>query len=103
MDFHVKPALSAVLLVAFGTSVSGQQPTSPSYSAESIVNWATSQAGPFAPNVIATIYGTNLAWSTEAVAPQHIQNNRLPVELAGVRVTAGVTPLPLFYASADSD
>ncbi len=97
MDFHVKPALCAALLVAFGTSGSGQQPTSPSYSAESIVNWATSQAGPFAPNVIATIYGKNLAWSTEGLGPQH--NRVLPVELAGVRVTAGITSLPLLYVS----
>lgn len=99
MDFHVKPALYAVLLVAFGTSASGQEPTTPAYSAESIVNWATGKAGPFAPNVIASIYGKYLAWSTEAVGPQHIHNNQLPTELAGVRVTAGITPLPLFYAS----
>ncbi len=96
MDFHVKSSLCAVLLVAFGTSASGQQPTSPSYSAESIVNWATGTAGPFAPNVIATIYGKNLAWSKEE-APQH--SKTLPLELAGVRVTAGITSMPLVYAS----
>lgn len=99
MNFHVKRAFCAVLLVALGTSAASQAPTSPSYSAASIVNWATGQAGPFAPNVIASIYGENLAWSKEAVAPQHVVNNQLPVELAGVRVTAGILPLPLFYAS----
>ncbi len=99
MDFHVKPASCAVLLVAFGTSASGQQATSPSYSAESIVNWATGKVGPFAPNVIATIYGKNLAWSTEAVGPQH--NKVLPKELARVQVTAGILALPLLYVSPD--
>lgn len=97
MVFHVKPSLCAVLLVVFGTSAGAQTPpASPVYSAESIVNWATGQAGYFAPNIIATIYGKNLAWSTEAPAGD---SRVLPNRLGGVQVTAGILPLPLFYVS----
>jgi len=61
----------------------------PLYSAESVANAATSTAGPFAPNVIVSIYGTNLSWTEEAATPERMKGGGLPYELANVRVLIG--------------
>lgn len=92
------------LLVACGTSASDGVPerkAAPVYSAGGIVNWATTLPGPFAPNMIATLYGTDLAFGTEAMSAEDIQKNQnhLPTELANVQVLLGITRLPLLYVS----
>ena len=49
----------------------------PFYSGSSIVNAADNQPGPLAPNAIATIYGTGLAYTTKAIAAQDIHGGLL--------------------------
>jgi len=98
-------ALGVLLMVAFGTSVqagSSESGAAPTYTSGSIVNWATSRTGPFAPNSIVTIYGADLAWSEEALGAQSTAAGSLPVELAYSRVLLmngkTGTPVPLYYA-----
>lgn len=97
-------ALLLLLTVAFGTSAraeGSESGTEPSYTAASIVNATTNAPGPFAPNSIVTIYGTNLAFGEEAASAANIRNRQLPVKLAGVWVLnvrgGGGVQLPLHY------
>lgn len=60
--------------------------TAPSYSAASIVNAATQTAGILAPNSIATIYGTNLSYTTHALDSADLNAGTLPLALEGVSV-----------------
>src|SRR5260370_14519924 len=55
----------------------------PSYSAASIVNAADNLAGPLAPNTIATIYGTGLAYGTKWLTADDIRGGLLPTVLPG--------------------
>ncbi len=73
--------------------------TAPSYTADSIVNGATQTAGPLAPNTIATLYGSNLAFSTEAAGPTNTGGGSLPVTLAGVGVWINGQPCYLYLVS----
>lgn len=89
----------AVLLVAFGTSAYGEssrRAAAPAYSATSIVHSATNRPGPFAPNTVVSIYGTDLSYNTETAAPK---DNVTPDKAAGVQVLANGTPAPLLYVS----
>ena len=72
----------------------------PFYSSASIVNAASSSAGPLAPNTIASVYGKDLSWVTKAVSTTDI-TTRLPTALpaAGVRVLVGGMPAGLYYVS----
>lgn len=97
--------LRALCLLA--TLISGSQiwagssvrNTAPSYSAASIVNSATNAVGALAPNTIATIYGSNLAYSTAAVRADDLRGGTLPKSLAGVQVIVGGIVGSLFYVS----
>ncbi len=73
----------------------------PFYSAESIVNAADNQSGALAPNSIATVYGTNLAYSTATISQNDISGGVLPVWLGASDTTVLIDnyPVPLFYAS----
>lgn len=73
----------------------------PSYSAASIVNSASYAAGPFAPNSLLTIYGTNLATATAALTGTDIVSNALPTELGGIGTSVYIdnSPVPLLYVS----
>jgi uncharacterized protein (TIGR03437 family) len=73
--------------------------TDPVYSAAGIVNAASQTAGPLAPNTIATIYGTNLSWTTHAVAAGDLNGGTLPVSLDGVGVYVNGILSSLFYIS----
>lgn len=106
MDFSVIRALCLLLAVAFGTTARAEgsgKHAAPSYSAENIVVSTTYQAGPFAPNTIATIFGSDLAYSTEAASELTKAGDLLPGRLARVQVLAMRgnlgTPLPLHYVS----
>ncbi|MEN6602813.1 MAG: hypothetical protein ABFD86_10390 [Bryobacteraceae bacterium] len=72
-----------------------------SYSAASVVNSATNVAGDLAPNTIATVYGTGLAYVTKALQVEDIQGGVLPVVLpsTGVRVLLGSVAAQLYYIS----
>jgi uncharacterized protein (TIGR03437 family) len=69
----------------------------PSFTPDSIVNNANSSPASLAPNTIATIYGSNLAFSTAGVVIEHVAT--LPNRLAGVQVSVGGTVAPLLYVS----
>jgi uncharacterized protein (TIGR03437 family) len=97
------PVWKIVLLVsglpaAFSTLAEAQTTvTSPSYSAASIVNAATQTAGPLAPNTLATLYGSNLAFDT--VAASTLVGGSLPVSLDGVTLSVGNIAAPLLFVS----
>lgn len=71
----------------------------PFYTSDSIVNAATQTAVALAPNAIATVYGTDLAYSTRAVAGSDVVRGAMPTELDGVQVWFNAQPCPLFYIS----
>src|SRR5580658_502333 len=73
--------------------------TAPSYSAAGIVNAATQTAGTLAPNTIATIYGTNLSYTTHAVDPGDLNGGTLPISLEGVSVDVNGILGSLFFVS----
>jgi uncharacterized protein (TIGR03437 family) len=73
--------------------------TAPVYSVASIVNAATQMAQSFAPNTIATIYGTNLSWDTHSVSAVDLAGGRLPTSLDGVTVYVNGLSVNLFYVS----
>ncbi len=71
----------------------------PSYSAADIVQASNFAPGPFAPNSVVSIFGSDLARSEYALAASDIQDNKLPTELNFTRVYVDDTPVPLFYVS----
>jgi uncharacterized protein (TIGR03437 family) len=71
----------------------------PTYTAASIVNAASNAAGALAPYTFATIYGTDLSYSTRAIASEDIRSGRLPTELGGVRVNIGNQLAAIYYVS----
>ena len=73
--------------------------TAPTYTAAGIVNAATGLPGSFSPNVIASIYGTNLAWTTHALTGADLVNGALPTSLAGVTVYVNNRVSGLFFVS----
>jgi uncharacterized protein (TIGR03437 family) len=73
--------------------------TNPAYTSQSIVNAATQTVEALAPNALATVYGTNLAFSTRAVAASDIVNGLMPTTLDGVGVWVNSIACSLFYIS----
>jgi uncharacterized protein (TIGR03437 family) len=71
----------------------------PSYSAANIVNNGDYSPGPFAPNSILSVYGTDLAMSRYEIAPSDIHGNVLPAELNSTRVYIDNTPVALYFVS----
>jgi uncharacterized protein (TIGR03437 family) len=73
----------------------------PAYSGASIVNAADNLVEPLAPNTIATIYGKNLAYSTQSLTPGDVSGGILPIVLpgTGVVVQVGGIPANLYYVS----
>ncbi|MBZ5725176.1 MAG: hypothetical protein LAP87_09285 [Acidobacteriia bacterium] len=69
----------------------------PAYSAASILNASDYTAGPFAPNSVLSIFGTNLAWQDPG--PNSSVTIPLPTRLNGVQVLVDNVPAPLFYVS----
>ncbi|HZT31185.1 MAG TPA: hypothetical protein VFA33_14950 [Bryobacteraceae bacterium] len=71
------------------------QSKAPFYSVDSTVN-AVTNTGYLAPNVIATVYGTDLAWSTQGLSQQ---KDYLPLQIDGVAVQIAGSPVGLYYVS----
>jgi len=71
----------------------------PYYTSDSIVNASDYSPGPFAPNSVVTVFGTNLAWDTRQLAATDIVNDTLPTTLASVAVYIDNWPVPLIYVS----
>ena len=83
-------------LVVFRAAAWGQ---APAYAAEGVVNASDYSGGPFAPNSVLSIFGSNLAWSAQTITLDDIHATRLPTMLNGVQVFVTGWPAPLFYVS----
>lgn len=92
------PALAVLAVLPALAQIPGSA-GSPVYSSASIVNAATQTPMALAPNTIATIYGTGLAFSIRAVAISDVMGSAMPTELDGVQVWFNAQPCPLFYIS----
>jgi len=64
-----------------------------------MVNASNYTPGPFAPNSIASIFGSGMARSSQGLTADAIINNTLPVELNSTRVYVMDSPAPLLYVS----
>lgn len=75
----------------------------PAYSAASVVNAASNQAGVLAPNTFLTIYGQNLAWVKRGLQASDISGDLLPTILSGtgVRVWIGAIAANVYYISPE--
>ncbi|MEO7145403.1 MAG: IPT/TIG domain-containing protein [Bryobacteraceae bacterium] len=100
------PATAVLLLAAlgFGPAVwadTSGNPGGPFYSSASIVNAAANLSGPLAPNTIASIYGTGLAYGIKGIAPQDLQGGALPYVLSntGVRVWVNNIAAGIYFVS----
>jgi uncharacterized protein (TIGR03437 family) len=91
----------ALAMVCRGTEAraDADSSNSPNYSAASIVQAADQTTGTLAPNAIATLYGTNLSFTTHALVSSDLQNGDLPLSLAGVTVFVNGITANLFYVS----
>jgi uncharacterized protein (TIGR03437 family) len=93
--------LLAVCAFAFPAIPARAQITlnAPTYSAASIVNAATQTVEALAPNTIATIYGTNLSWTTHALTAADLNGGTLPNSLEGVTVYVNGISSSLYFVS----
>jgi uncharacterized protein (TIGR03437 family) len=71
----------------------------PTYTADSIVKASDYSSGPFAPNSVLSIFGSNLSWYTYALQEGDIAGDTLPIELQGVQVYVDDWPSPMLYVS----
>src|SRR4051812_5611266 len=86
-----------VLAAAAFAAVPGAIP--PSYLVQSIVHAATQTVEALAPNTIATVYGTNLSYTTRVISPADLNYGTLPTSVDGVTVYVSGIPANLFYIS----
>jgi uncharacterized protein (TIGR03437 family) len=92
------PCLRADVLV--GVALCGHLwAQAPYYTTASIVNASDYSRGPFAPSSVLSMFGTNLAWTTEAVTPETFASGTVPTQLAATIVFIDNMPVPLLYAS----
>lgn len=102
MDWRNGRCAHAFLLCmvpVFGVRAQSPTATDPSYTAAGIVNAATQFPGTLAPNTIASIYGTNLSWTTHAVTAGDLDGGTLPNSLEGVSVFVNGILSNLFFVS----
>jgi uncharacterized protein (TIGR03437 family) len=71
----------------------------PSFSPDSIVSSANGSSDSLTPYGIASIYGSNLAFSTETVSLESVGHGLLPRTLAGVTILVGGVAASLLYVS----
>jgi uncharacterized protein (TIGR03437 family) len=70
-------------------------PQAPSYTAAGIINASDYSSGPFAPNSVVSLFGSNLAWGDGSV----VVSPTAPIVLNGVAVYVDNMPAPLLYVS----
>lgn len=78
-----------IALIVWASVVSAEAPPrvpAPFYTPSSVVNAASFKTGPLAPNMIGTLYGRDLAFTTRALAQQDLYNGTLPTTLLGTGV-----------------
>ncbi len=71
----------------------------PSYSAASIVNAGNYTSGPFAPNSILSIFGTDLSRGEHVLTADDIRSGMLPTELNSTQVLLDGYQMALLYVS----
>jgi uncharacterized protein (TIGR03437 family) len=73
----------------------------PAYSSDSLVNSASNEPGPVAPNTIVSLYGTDLAYVTRAIQNSDIRGGLLPTVLpgTGVRVLVNNLSAHIYFVS----
>lgn len=86
------------VLVVLLLKTAGAQ--SPAYTAADIVNASDYTPGPFAPNSVLSVFGSNLSWYTAALTAADIVGNTVPIQLGDVEVYVDNWPAPLLYVSA---
>jgi uncharacterized protein (TIGR03437 family) len=94
--------MTAARLLLFTVTLSAQpRPGYPYYTPESIANAAANVANSAAPNTFLSIYGTDLAYVTKAMAPDDIRSGMLPTVLSntGVRVLLNLVPMIIYFVS----
>lgn len=91
--------LMLCLLACGGAYGDATSSSAPSFTAAGIVQGASQTAGTLAPNTIATIYGNNLSWTTEAVADSDLNHGILPTTLDSVIVYVNNLVCHLLYVS----
>ena len=87
---------AALAAVAFCGVARGQ---APAYSTADIVNASDYSAGPFAPNSVLSIFGTNFAFTTAGLSQSNIVSGTLPFQLGDIGVYVDNTAVPLLYVS----
>jgi uncharacterized protein (TIGR03437 family) len=91
----INPARLLLLAAACGVAW-GQ---GPAFTAAGIVNASDYTRGPFAPNSVLSIFGSNLSWSARGIAAEDISGGFLPTSLNGVQVFVSGWAAPLYYVS----
>ena len=93
--------LCALFLCAFGAPAVQAQAsaTAPYFTAAGVVQAATETGGTLAPNTLATIYGTNLSWTTHIVNVADLDDGTLPTSVDGVSVYVQGILSSLLYVS----
>src|SRR5277367_58753 len=92
-------ALLAAVLLAPSAWGAGAVVQAPSYTTAGIVNAASYSGDALAPNTIASIFGTNLAFKTGIVSSSDFQNGGLPLTFANVTVYVGGLAAGLYFVS----
>lgn len=96
---HFIVPLILCVYLPLASPAAAQNSNAPYFSAAGVVQAATQTPGPLAPNTIATIYGTNLSWDTDAVTAADLNGGTLPFTLDGVTVYVNSIPANLIYVS----
>jgi uncharacterized protein (TIGR03437 family) len=91
--------LLAALLFRPGLWAQGSGIPAPSFSSTSIVSSANGSPSSLTPNGLASIYGSNLAFRTQAISLDSVGAGTLPTTLGGVRVIVGGLFASLLYVS----
>jgi uncharacterized protein (TIGR03437 family) len=97
----------AILLLVAGCALKADtaesqapvNPNAPFFTAASIVQAATQTVQTLAPNTLATIYGTNLSFTTHAVDANDLEQGTLPTSLEHVTVYVQGITCKLLYVS----
>ena len=89
------------MLPVFLLLLAQSDPGFPIYSAASIANAAANVPGLYAANTLISIYGTNLAFNTQALTATDIRNGNLPTSLGStpVRVLLDAQFANIYYVS----
>jgi uncharacterized protein (TIGR03437 family) len=91
--------LLAALVFRSGLWADDSTDQAPSFSSDSIVNSANGSSASLTPNVIASVFGQNLAYTTATVSLAEVGAGTLPTTLGDVQISVGNIFAPLLYVS----